>query len=76
MATKVAMRTIPEPPKGTRAVYRGRGAGTIAFRGEDEALSFVCGKCSSTLAKNVKGGQLNNLVLKCNRCGAFNETIG
>jgi hypothetical protein len=75
VATKVAMRTIPEPARGTRAVFSGRGAGTIAFHGEEEALSFLCGKCSSTLAKNVKGGQLNNLVLKCNQCGTYNEAI-
>ena len=70
------MTTIPEPPNGTRAVYKGRGAGTIAFRGEGRGLSYVCGRCSATLAKDVRGGSLNNLVLKCNRCGAFNETIG
>lgn len=74
MATKIAMRTIPKPPEGTRSVLILDGPGTIVVKG-DGPLTFVCGECSATLARRVDGGQLANLVLRCNTCGRFNETI-
>jgi hypothetical protein len=75
VATKVAMRPIPDPPDATRAVLIKSGAGTIIIGGQGGGLSFVCGRCSATLAEDINGGRLNNLVLVCKACGTFNEPI-
>jgi DNA-directed RNA polymerase subunit RPC12/RpoP len=74
VATHVSMKPIPAPPAGKRAVYMAK-KGTIVFRGRGGGLSYLCGRCSATLAEDIKGGQLNNLVLKCKACGTFNEPI-
>ena len=71
------MRTIPEPPAGTRMVLV-IGRGTVVIRGDDKEapLTFICGDCSAALATRMYRRQLGAVVLKCNRCGAFNEAIG
>ncbi len=71
------MRPIPEPSEGTRTVLVLEGTGTVVIRGDDDEapLTFVCGDCSAGLATEMYRGQLGKIVLKCNRCGSFNEAI-
>lgn len=77
----VAMFVIPEPGPGERTVLtRGQLTGTAFvdqgpyFVGEEE-VNYVCGECSLALAAGLSStGQLETLVLRCPRCGAFNET--
>ena len=76
--TKVVMRTIPEPPQGARTVLSIlEGTGTVVIADDDKKapLTYLCGDCPATLATRTYHGQLGTVVLKCNRCGSFNEAI-
>jgi DNA-directed RNA polymerase subunit RPC12/RpoP len=78
MATKVALKVIPKPEKATRSVLYTDPPRTVIIRGEKDArgpFTYVCGECSAPLAETVHGDMLTNLVLKCNRCGRYNETL-
>jgi hypothetical protein len=46
------------------------------MRGKDAPnLILECGLCDSPLIVGMRTSQVENLVVKCNGCGAFNETI-
>jgi hypothetical protein len=70
---KIRLKVIPEPDPDTRAVFIYGGEGTIAFQGFDTELALVCGGCSSPLAAGISSEQIKNVVIKCNKCGKFNE---
>jgi hypothetical protein len=74
----VVMSTIAEPSEGSRTVMLiAEGTGTVVIRGdaEEAPLTLLCGNCSAILGTRMCDGQLGRVVLKCNQCGAFNETI-
>jgi hypothetical protein len=67
---------IPQPEAGTRSVIDYQGEGTIIFRSTaGPATELVCGKCSAPLVVGMKVDQIRNLVLRCKRCGSFNEAL-
>jgi|SRR2546427_9313165 SEC-C motif-containing protein len=70
---EIALRIIPEPDPNTRAVLIYGGEGTIAFRGFDVGLALCCGQCKSHLVVGMEREQIQNIVLKCKGCGAYNE---
>jgi len=37
------------------------------------SVNWICGHCSYLLAQTMMPGQLDNLVIKCFSCGAFND---
>jgi hypothetical protein len=71
------LKVIPEPAENTRSVLAGgESRDSLIIEGEAGVdLSYDCGACGSPLAYGVRPGQLQNLVLRCNKCGAFNETL-
>ena len=68
----LAMRLIPEPEPGTRALLI-PPSGAPALRGGGP-LSYTCGRCGNTLLKDLMFEQARSYVVKCGKCGAFNET--
>lgn len=67
----LAMRVIPEPAPGSRAVLIPQ-SGAPALRGGGP-LSYTCGKCGNLLLKDLMVEQARSYVVRCGKCGAFNE---
>jgi len=67
-----AMRVIPEPAPGTRALLIPHG-GDLALR-DGGPHSYSCGKCGHLLMKDLMAEQARSFVVRCGKCGAFNET--
>jgi hypothetical protein len=70
---ELSLKVIPEPDPDTRSVFIFTGDGTIAFRGFDVGLALVCGGCKSHLVVGIPRENINGVVIKCNKCGKFNE---
>ncbi len=70
----IKLRVIPKPAEGTRSVINLTGPGTVAFSGHGDVV-LECGNCGEPLAENVQEGQLSNLVIRCNNCAEYNETL-
>jgi len=71
---RLRMMVIPEPEPNTRAVLIYTGEGTVVMQGEGN-VTMECGNCSAPLIEGVPTGNIQNIVLKCPQCGAFNETL-
>jgi hypothetical protein len=46
---------------------------TSAFKGDGD-LNLLCGRCGATLARLIRPGQVQDMILLCSPCGAFNDT--
>ena len=68
-----AMKVIPEPAPGSRALLI-PPTGAPALRGGGP-LSYTCGRCGNTLLKDLMVEQARSYVVKCGKCGAFNEAM-
>jgi len=68
------LKVIPEPLHNTRAVFIFTGEGSVCFSGNSSSIAMVCGKCSAHLTEGISPEQINNVVIKCNLCGSFNDT--
>ena len=71
----LSLSVIPEPDPGSRAVFIYEGAGTIVMRGFDVGLSMDCGKCGAPLIVGMPIHRIQNVVIRCQGCGAFNDTL-
>lgn len=63
-----------KPAEGTRSVINVQGEGTVAMRGEGRMV-WVSGGCREPILDGMEPGQVQNLVFRCNGCGACNETL-
>lgn len=66
------MHVIAEPAPNTRIVMVFNGTGVHVRDGGGDR-TYACGKCDKTILQEVERMQVQNMVWKCNRCGAFNE---
>ena len=66
------MRGIPEPAPGTRAVLIPHGRDLALRNGGPH--SYTCGSCGILLMKDLMAEQARSFVVRCGKCGAFNET--
>jgi len=72
----IKLHVIPEPAEGTRSVIIREGEGTAVFRNDDGPnVVMDCGACDARLVQGVPVGQIENVVVRCNGCGAYNETV-
>ena len=72
----IRMVVIPEPAPGTRSVINYQGEGTVIFRSTaGPTTELVCGKCGAPLVVGMTVDQIRGMVLRCKRCGSFNETM-
>ena len=69
------LRIVPKPDLQTQAVIDYSGEGTIAINSKGD-LNLLCGQCESVLVQGVGNSveDVGNVVIKCNKCGAFNDT--
>jgi hypothetical protein len=63
-------KIIPEPAPGTRAVIDQKTLPVAVSSGD---VNYLCGTCGVLLIQGIVGDQFNNLVIKCPKCGTFNE---
>ena len=70
----LAMRVIPEPAPGSRALLIPQ-SGAPALRGGGP-LSYTCGRCGNLLLKDLMVEQARSYVVRCGKCGAYNEVVG
>ena len=71
---KHRLTVIGESLLGARAALSLSRTGGVFFAGSQEAPNLLCGKCEWILVSGRLRGSLGDLVLKCPRCGAFNDT--
>ncbi len=77
-ATQVRCRVIAEPAPNTRAVFetdRDEPSFTF-FQGVGKgSTDLLCGGCGRTLVARLQSStQLQQAVMKCPRCGSFNDS--
>lgn len=72
----IRLIVIPEPEPGTRSVIEMQGKGTVIMNaGDAPGTTMVCGNCGAPLVKGIRINQLQQIVLRCNGCGSYNETL-
>lgn len=74
----VAMMVISEAEAKDRSVIKFEGEGTVVFQGVGEGppgVVMTCGSCSSPLVEGMPINRIQDLVLICPKCGAFNESL-
>lgn len=69
------MSVIKKPGENTRSVIHYDGEGHGPFVRGDGDLSYVCGGCRNVLLEAVVAGFSVNVVYRCPKCGAYNETL-
>jgi transposase-like protein len=74
---RLKLKVIPKPEKGSRSVLVAEnGADNLLFfKGQAGDIHYECGNCNRVLVSGVYSAQVQNIVMKCPECGAFNETI-
>jgi uncharacterized Zn finger protein len=63
-------KIIPEPTPGTRQVIDQKSLPVAVSSGD---VNVQCGSCGSVLIQGLVGAEFGDIVIKCPRCGAFNE---
>jgi DNA-directed RNA polymerase subunit RPC12/RpoP len=76
MAKKyIKLTVIPQSETNERQVIIIEGKGTVAVKGKKGQLNYTCGNCGAVLIEDIdKNTNIMNIVIKCNRCGLFNDT--
>ncbi len=73
------LTVISEPREGTRSVIvftpDSPDDDDPVMQGDVPRSSFICGQCGRVLLKDIGITQVRNIVFRCPRCGAFNETL-
>jgi len=67
---KIKLAIISKPPEGTRTVIESNAS--PAFKGEGDS-DYICGNCGAILAEKIRRGQIKNIVVRCPKCGQYNE---
>jgi hypothetical protein len=71
----MTLNVISPPDPGDRAVFEMTDkSNTVLFSGISGQHSLDCGNCFATLASRVNREQFRGVVLRCNGCGAYNDT--
>jgi phage FluMu protein Com len=65
------MQVIPEPAPNTRSVLAPTFVGPVMSGAG--ANSYACGSCGTVLLDRVEYKQVQDIVVKCGKCQAFNE---
>ena len=64
---KIRLKVIPQPALNTRTVS------VSTFKGQGD-IDLLCGICGEILVEGIsKGMTIGNIVIRCLKCGAFNE---
>lgn len=69
---KKKLEVIPKPKSGTRTVLEPKSNVVPVIKGVGN-LDLLCGSCGETLVDGIDEGQIRNIVIRCPKCGAYNE---
>jgi hypothetical protein len=72
IARHVQLQVVPKPAPGTATVFEYTGEGTRIIQATLSDISFDCGECGSSLMAGIELDQVQNVILKCAKCGAYN----
>lgn len=76
--TTTPMKIIRKPAKGSRTVFKTDNTEEdFVFFLADGNIDYVCGNpgCGKVLCKNVRPGQISNVVFRCPKCNKYNEIM-
>lgn len=72
---KIALAVIPEPDPDEKTVFEKSNEGTVFFINHGgPGIALECGQCAAPLAIGILPSQVQQIVLKCNQCGSYNQT--
>lgn len=63
------MRVISKPPDQIRQAARNVGP---VIKGNGN-MTYLCGECETSVLETVEYKQVRDLVVKCNKCGCYND---
>lgn len=73
------MSVIKKPEPNTRSVFEksaDAADGAVVFQIDPPGpIDYICGGCRTVLIVGAEQGQYNNMVVRCNVCGVYNETL-
>ncbi len=67
----VKLKIIPEPKEGTRTVLAPDGP-FPALKAHG-TVNYICGSCGQLLLEGMERDGVQNIVIKCGKCGKYNE---
>jgi len=70
----IKLKVIPEPAPKSRVVIEAY-SGNVDGEEDNKAreVNYLCGNCSSIIAKNVIEDSMKEQVVKCDVCNSYNE---
>lgn len=68
------LKVLKKPPNDSRSIIKKEEGDSVLFKGKGK-INFLCGKCDSPLAVGINENQIKGVVLHCNKCGSYNDTI-
>ncbi len=73
MERRILLSIVKRDPE--RCLIDAASDRTVAFRGDAvDAPILCCGHCQAELVVGVDRRRLTNMVIKCKRCGSYNDT--
>jgi len=67
---EIKLGIIPKPSEGSRTVIESKVSPTFKGGGD---VDYLCGSCGALIAEKVRRGQIRNIVVRCPKCGQYNE---
>lgn len=73
MPRQIKLDVIPKPAEGSRIVFAPFSPEPLYIGDDTSAPDYICGECSCVFMTKVNTLMLDNIIIKCPRCGAFND---
>jgi hypothetical protein len=73
MPRQIKLKVIPKPGSGTRIVFAPFSPEPLYIGDDGSAPDYICGNCGCVFMTKVNTLMLDNIIIKCPRCGAFND---
>lgn len=74
-ARSIRLKVLPESEEV--GGVDGGGPGTVTLVGGEgitDPVDYTCGACGDIVAQGVERGQVQEVAIRCNGCGALNRT--
>jgi len=71
---KMILKVIPEPEPNSRAILVPPRGVSPVIKGTGD-LDLLCGQCNEKLVEGIVEGQVQNIVIRCPKCNAYNEIL-
>jgi len=73
MPRQIKLSVISEASLGTRIVFAPFSPAPLYIGDDASAPDYICGACGCVFMTKVNTLMLDNIIIKCPRCGAFND---